>query len=111
MDAADGDRTAARAPAAAQASPRAAEAAAARAGARTSPPAREVGQLERDPRPMSRVGAGREREAVVPHATGVPRLAKPARHARYAREVGATASAKSWRGLPAGSSRWGSRRA
>src|SRR5438876_11373630 len=49
MDAADGDRTAARAPAAAQTSPRAAEAAAARAGARTPPPAREVGQLERDP--------------------------------------------------------------
>src|SRR5207247_4610484 len=66
---------------------------------------------------MSRVGARREREGVVPRATGVPRLAKPARHARYAREVdpfrvtapqfrpaftpGATASAKSWRGLEA----------
>src|SRR5882672_2065867 len=36
---------------------------------------------------MSRVGARREREGVVPRATGVPRLAKPARHARYAREV------------------------
>src|SRR5881398_2029766 len=35
---------------------------------------------------MSRVGARREREGVVPRATGVPRLAKPARHARYARE-------------------------
>src|SRR5438128_1948336 len=36
---------------------------------------------------MSRVGARRESEGVVPRATGVPRLAKPARHARYAREV------------------------
>src|SRR6266403_1699978 len=36
---------------------------------------------------MSRVGARREREGVVPRATGVPRLAKPARHARYAQEV------------------------
>src|SRR5437762_8204007 len=36
---------------------------------------------------MSRVGARRESERVVPRATGVPRLAKPARHARYAREV------------------------
>src|SRR5438067_11347543 len=35
---------------------------------------------------MSRVGARREREGVVPRATGVPRLANPARHARYARE-------------------------
>ena len=34
---------------------------------------------------MSRVGAGREREKAGPRATGVPRLAKPARHARYAR--------------------------
>src|SRR5438093_7840461 len=34
---------------------------------------------------MSRVGARRERERAVPRATGVPRLAKPARHARYAR--------------------------
>src|SRR5881392_3161959 len=31
---------------------------------------------------MSRVGARREREGVVPRATAVPRLAKPARHAR-----------------------------
>src|SRR5438034_7830607 len=36
---------------------------------------------------MSRVGARRECEGVVPRTTGVPRLAKPARHARYAREV------------------------
>src|SRR5439155_26383589 len=36
---------------------------------------------------MARVGARRGREGVVPRATGVPRLAKPARHARYAREV------------------------
>src|SRR5213594_2376374 len=34
---------------------------------------------------MSRVGARRERERAVPRATGVPRLAKPARHARCAR--------------------------
>src|SRR3989442_10503184 len=34
---------------------------------------------------MCRVGARRERERAVPRATGVPRLAKPARHARYAR--------------------------
>src|SRR6184192_638306 len=75
---------------------------------------------------MSRVGARREREGVVPRATGVPRLAKPARHARYAREVdpfrvtapqfrpaftpGATASAKSWRGLQAALRAGGSRR-
>jgi hypothetical protein len=30
---------------------------------------------------MSRVGIRRERERVVPRATGVPRLAKPARQA------------------------------
>src|SRR5207247_2404761 len=36
---------------------------------------------------MSRVGARRECEGVVPRTTGVPRLAKPARHARYAQEV------------------------
>src|SRR5207245_5131312 len=34
---------------------------------------------------VSRAGARRERERVVPRATGVPRLAKPARHARYTR--------------------------
>src|SRR5205823_5998969 len=33
---------------------------------------------------MSRVGARRERAGIVPRATALPRLAKPARHAGYA---------------------------
>src|SRR3989440_5041406 len=44
---------------------------------------------------MSRVGARREREGVVPRATAVPRLAKPARHAaRIARAADAAAAVK-----------------
>ena len=35
---------------------------------------------------MSRVGVGRERETVVARATDLPRLAKPARHTRYAHD-------------------------
>src|SRR5438094_2996089 len=76
---------------------------------------------------MSRVGDRREREGVVPRATGVPRLAKPARHARYAREVDpfpchcTTAQARLYARrdskreelarVTGGFSRWGSRRA
>src|SRR5213594_3734766 len=75
---------------------------------------------------MSRVGARREREGTVPRATAVPRLAKPARHARYAREVDpfpcqcTTVQARLYArrdskreelALTGGFSRWGSRRA
>src|SRR5256884_464599 len=42
------------------------------------------GTRERDPRPMARVGARRKGEGPAPRGAAVPRLAKPARHARYA---------------------------
>src|SRR5207249_7727091 len=83
-------------------------------------------RLKGDPRLMSRVGARPEREGTVPRTTAVPRLAKPARHARYAREVDpfpchcTTVQARLYArrdskreelALTGGFSRWGSRRA
>ena len=60
----------------------------ARAGPQRCPVPSPCSASSRRPtRDTSRVGTGREGEAFAVRATGVPRPAKPARQARYARRV------------------------